>query len=179
MAQLNEEEKDNQNVPSAYEQPTGALALENGGKGDDQSFELFSTRKPKDFSAGLSSGLKNVGKGIGAGLATAIAAPIAGARAGGLSGFGKGLGMGLIAAVVLPVGGVATGMYQIGRGVYNTPEAIEKSKENQEWDKKKRQWFTYNLKKEAEHILNMSEEDFLKTQQTNDEEKVRLEKQSI
>lgn len=120
MAQSNEQQKkdqnkqdnDNQNIPSQYQQPTGALAIENGGQDDEeQSFELFSTRKPKDFRAGLSSGLKNVGKGVGAGLATAIAAPIAGAKEGGVGGFAKGLGVGLIAAVALPVGGVATGMY--------------------------------------------------------------------
>eukprot|EP01084_Bolivina_argentea_P043037 79317_1 len=177
MAQM-KEEKENQNVvPSVYEQPTGALALENGGKDDDQSFNLFSTRKPKGLGAGLSSGLKNVGKGIGAGLATAIAAPIAGAKEGGLSGFGKGVGVGLVAAVALPLGGVATGLYQIGRGIINTPEHIQKSKENQEWDQKKRQWYTYDLKKEAEHILNMSEEDFLASQPGNDEQK--KEKQTV
>lgn len=63
----------------------------------------------------------------------------------------------------------------MGRGIINTPDAYQKKKENQEWDPKKREWYTYDLKKEAEHILNMSEEDFLKAQQQqmqgNDEQK--------
>ena len=41
---------------------------------------LFSTRKPKDGWAGISSGLKSVGKGTVAGVASLIAQPIAGAQ---------------------------------------------------------------------------------------------------
>lgn len=39
---------------------------------------LFSTRKPKDAAAGLSSGLKSIGKGFAAGAVGLIAAPTAG-----------------------------------------------------------------------------------------------------
>lgn len=172
MAQANDsnnqsQDNNNQNVHPSLQAPTGALALENGGKGDSNEsmeFDLFSTRRPKDVGAGLSSGLKNMGKGIAAGLGALVAAPIVGAKEGGLSGFGKGLGTGLAAAVVLPVSGVATGVYQIGRGVMNTPDSIKNSQENKEWDPKTREWYAYDLKKEAEHILNMKEEDFVKSQ---------------
>ena len=111
-----------------------------------------------------------MGKGIGVGLATAVAAPIVGAREGGLMGFAKGVGLGCVAAVTMPIAGVGTGLYQMGRGAFNQVEAIQKSKENQDWDHKNRKWYTYNLKEEAEHILNMKEEDFMgkdKLQQTN------------
>jgi hypothetical protein len=36
---------------------------------DDEPIELFSTRRPKDFRAGISSGLKSLGKGVAAGVA--------------------------------------------------------------------------------------------------------------
>ena len=45
---------------------------------------LFSTRRPKDGWAGLSSGLKSASKGTVAGLASLIAQPIAGAHEGGV-----------------------------------------------------------------------------------------------
>lgn len=45
---------------------------------------LFSTRRPKDGWAGISSGLKSVGKGTIAGVASLIAQPIAGAQENGV-----------------------------------------------------------------------------------------------
>ena len=55
---------------------------------------LFSTKKPKDGWAGLSSGLKSVAKGTVAGAASLIAQPIAGAQEGGVKGFFGGLATG-------------------------------------------------------------------------------------
>lgn len=52
---------------------------------------LFSTRRPKDGWAGVSSGLKSVTKGTVAGVASLIAQPIAGAQEGGVKGFFGGL----------------------------------------------------------------------------------------
>jgi len=141
----------------------GVPALQNGGEGDDlEGFTLFSTRAPKDAAAGFSSGLQNIGKGLLGGVGALIAAPIAGAKSGGASGFAKGLGAGIIAAVALPIGGIGTGVYQIGRGLFNTPNAILESNEDKEWDSEKRVWFSYDLHEEAGRVLNLSEEDFLK-----------------
>ena len=44
---------------------------------------LFSTRKPKDGWAGLSSGLKSVVKGTAAGVASLVGQPMVGAKQGG------------------------------------------------------------------------------------------------
>lgn len=53
---------------------------------NEQSLELpFSTRRPRDFGAGLSSGLKSVAKGVGLGVASLVAAPAYGAVQVGLS----------------------------------------------------------------------------------------------
>lgn len=46
--------------------------------GDDINLDeinIFSTRKPKDAAAGLSSGLKNLGKGVLGGAAALLYAP--------------------------------------------------------------------------------------------------------
>ena len=68
--------------------------------------DLFSTRRPKDFRAGLSSGLKSMAKGMLAGTAGLVAAPVMGAREDGVRGCVKGVAVGVAGAVVLPVAGL-------------------------------------------------------------------------
>jgi len=83
---------------------------------------LFSTRKPKDGWAGLSSGLKSFAKGTAAGVASLVAQPIAGAQEAGIKGFLQGIATGVVTAFALPVTGVCVGAYQVGRGVVNSAE---------------------------------------------------------
>jgi len=139
------------------------VMLQNGGEGDElDDITMFSTRRPKDLMAGLSSGLKNASKGVMSGVAAAVSLPVLGAREGGVAGFGKGLMAGAVAGLALPVAGVATGVYQIGRGVFNTPEAIMEARDGKEWDSKKREWYTYSLQEESGRILNQTEEEYVK-----------------
>ena len=65
-----------------------------------------------------------------------------------MKGAAKGLGVGLVTGTGLIVGGAATGVYQITRGVINTPNAIIQKSKGKEWDPVKRQWFYYNLEEE-------------------------------
>ena len=113
---------------------------------------LFSTRKPKDGWAGLSSGLKSVAKGAGAGLAALIAAPIAGAHRDGATGFLKGLATGVASAVALPVTGVCVGAYQVGRGMANSGEAMRNARKGMMWDVDRRDWYFYSLEQELVDI---------------------------
>ena len=121
-----------------------------------QSF--FSTRKPKDGWAGLSSGLKSVGKGTAAGVAALIAAPVAGAQEEGVKGFLTGLATGVASAVALPVTGICVGAYQVGRGVVNSGDALRNAREGMLWDDDKREWYYYLLDKEAADIKQLEEE---------------------
>jgi X-domain of DnaJ-containing/DnaJ domain/Autophagy-related protein C terminal domain len=114
---------------------------------------LFSTRKPKDGWAGLSSGLKSVAKGAGAGVAALIAAPIAGAQQEGATGFVKGLAAGVASAVAFPVIGLSVGAYQVTRGVINSGEAMRSARKGMLWDSEQREWYFYLLDKEMEGIL--------------------------
>ena len=94
--------------------PDGADAAA-GSNSDASGFsmdDLFSTRKPRDFRAGVASGLKSFGKGIITGAAGLVAAPIIGAREEGFAGAAKGLGAGIVGAVVLPVAGLGVGTVQ-------------------------------------------------------------------
>jgi len=141
---------------------------------DPSGADLFSTRRPRDWKAGLSSGTKNVLKGVAAGAAAVIAAPIvatqdsiskgqqdpASKAANGLMGFGKGLFFGVMAGVALPVAGIATGIYQVGRGVFNTPDAIVQAGDGKDWDPKRRIWYLYDLQAEAERVLKETEEEY-------------------
>eukprot|EP00584_Thalassiosira_punctigera_P011116 CAMPEP_0172528338 /NCGR_PEP_ID=MMETSP1067-20121228/2767_1 /TAXON_ID=265564 ORGANISM="Thalassiosira punctigera, Strain Tpunct2005C2" /NCGR_SAMPLE_ID=MMETSP1067 /ASSEMBLY_ACC=CAM_ASM_000444 /LENGTH=618 /DNA_ID=CAMNT_0013312229 /DNA_START=136 /DNA_END=1995 /DNA_ORIENTATION=- len=113
---------------------------------------LFSTRRPKDGWAGISSGLKSVTKGTVAGVASLIAQPIAGAQEGGIKGFFGGLATGVASAVALPVTGVCVGAYQVGRGVANSVEAVSASKAGMQWDQEKREWIFYYLNKDKEEV---------------------------
>ncbi|KAK1737064.1 DnaJ domain-containing protein [Skeletonema marinoi] len=113
---------------------------------------LFSTRRPKDGWAGLSSGLKSIGKGTAAGVASLIAQPIAGAHENGVKGFFGGLATGVASAVALPVTGVCVGAYQMSRGVANSVEAMNASKQGMMWDNEKREWIHYYLGKDKELV---------------------------
>jgi curved DNA-binding protein CbpA len=119
---------------------------------------LFSTRRPKDGWAGLSSGLKNACKGTVAGLGCLIANPIIGAHSDGVKGFAAGLGSGVVAAVALPTTGIAIGLAQVGRGLYNSVEAVQAANQGKVWDDGKRHWYFYRLDKEWEEIQVLEEE---------------------
>jgi hypothetical protein len=113
---------------------------------------LFSTRRPKDGWAGLSSGLKSVAKGTAAGVATLIAAPIAGAQQDGVKGLLTGLATGVASAVALPVTGLCVGAYQLGRGIANSGEAFASAQAGMLWDEDKREWHFYSIEKEKATI---------------------------
>ena len=118
---------------------------------------LFSTRRPKDGWAGLSSGLKSVAKGTAAGVATLIAAPIAGAQQDGVRGLLTGLATGVASAVALPVTGLCVGAYQVGRGIVNSGEAFSSAQAGKLWDEDKREWYFYVLDREKQEIEREAE----------------------
>lgn len=144
-----------------------AVAAGDEGKGDsadDQELreaqevfnQLFSTRRPKDAGAGISSGLKSIAKGTLAGAASLVAQPIAGAQQDGARGFLTGLASGVASAVALPVTGVCVGVMQIGRGVANTGEAMRSHKQGMYWDHEKREWIHYHLDEELKTVEKLS-----------------------
>ena len=53
---------------------------------------LFSMRRPRNATAGVSSGLKSAAKGVGMGVVGLVAAPMLGAKENGIKGFLAGLG---------------------------------------------------------------------------------------
>lgn len=121
---------------------------------------LFSTRKPKDGWAGLSSGLKSVAKGTASGLGLLVAAPISGAVEGGATGFVQGLAAGVAGAVALPVTGVCVGAYQVGRGLVNSAEAMQSAAQGKVWDHEEREWKFYRLDEDDvfENLKKLEEE---------------------
>eukprot|EP00934_Nitzschia_sp_Nitz4_P008129 Nitzschia sp. Nitz4//scaffold278_size24532//14220//16395//NITZ4_008377-RA/size24532-augustus-gene-0.12-mRNA-1//1//CDS//3329545381//8119//frame0 len=116
---------------------------------------LFSTRRPKDGWAGLSSGLKSVAKGTAAGVASLVAQPVVGAKQGGVGGFLTGLATGVASCVALPVTGVCVGAYQVTRGVVNSAEAVSSSSKGMVWDDQSREWVYYRLDDDAEQVKQL------------------------
>ena len=128
---------------------------------------------------GFSSGASNIFKGIAAGTAVLFAAPVAGAVegskngggfTGGLKGFGVGLGAGIAGGTGIAAAGTATGMAQVGRGMYHTPGAVGAISEGKDWDEEKRQWIIYDLKVEADEVFAISEQDLINSilEETNE-----------
>ena len=89
----------------------------------------------QDLRDGIGYGAGNIIKGALGGAAMIVGAPIKGAydgateggTLGAVKGFGMGLGLGVLGGVSMAVGGALTGVYQIGRGIYNTPGSISAS----------------------------------------------------
>lgn len=108
-------------------------------------------------------------KGAVGGAVMVVASPIQGASqgakeggvTGGLKGFGVGLATGILGGTAMALGGVATGMYQIGRGVYHTPGELKAWQDGKEWDEEKQEWVFYNLSAEASEILELSDDEFV------------------
>lgn len=113
---------------------------------------LFSTRRPKNATAGLSSATKSISRGFLAGAVSLVAQPIAGAQQEGTKGFFKGLATGVASAIALPATGVCVGAYQVARGVGNQTEANKATRKGMEWNDGKREWYYYFLDKEREEI---------------------------
>lgn len=84
-----------------------------------------------------------------------------GGALGAVKGFGIGLGVGIVSGTAMAVGGAATGVYQIGRGLYNTPASVTESAKHKEWDQERGCWYEYSLEEEANKFLHMSDDDFV------------------
>ena len=147
-------------VVQGVPKPAGGDAPKEESSLDDMvdldSAALFSTRRPKDVSAGMASGAKTIMKGVVAGAIGLVAAPVMGAREEGVKGFVKGMGMGVAGAIALPVAGTILGCVQVTRGALNTPDAIKQRKAGKVWDEDTRQWVVYNLREEARELLSTS-----------------------
>jgi hypothetical protein len=140
------------------------LTVTQGNQPEFDLNDIFSTRNPRDAAAGLSSGLKSAGKGLFGGLASLVALPVAKAREEGAVGFAKGLGLGVVSAVTMTALGAGTGIIQIGRGIVNTPQAIQARIEEKVWDEEKRVWYFYSLPEEAEKVLKEQPIETIKTE---------------
>jgi hypothetical protein len=148
---------DNSTITQQQQQPDPELEEDLKEAGEVFN-SLFSTRRPKDGWAGISSGLKSIGKGTVAGVASLIAQPIAGAHENGVKGFFGGLATGVASCVALPLTGVCVGAYQVGRGVANSVEAMNASKQGMQWDNEKREWIFYFLEKDKEEVERLEAE---------------------
>ena len=75
-----------------------------------------------------------------------------------MKGFFAGLATGVVTAVALPVTGVCVGTYQVGRGVFNSADAIRSSHQGMLWDEEKREWYFYKLDEELQEITRLEQE---------------------
>ena len=81
---------------------------------------------------------------------------------GAVGGFVVGGLVGSLGGACAAIMGAFTGIKQIGTGLIRTPTAMVNSAMGKEWDDIKQNWDFYDLKKESDIILDVSEEKFLK-----------------
>mmetsp|Transcript_59018 Transcript_59018/g.111184 ORF Transcript_59018/g.111184 Transcript_59018/m.111184 type:complete len:946 (+) Transcript_59018:59-2896(+) len=141
---------------------SGQLAAQSEEDAASTQFEkLLNSTRPRDALDGMGSGVKVAGAGLLLGAGALVAVPVVGAREDGISGFTTGLFKGVIGAVGLTLGGLVAGTIQVGRGVVNTPEAIQQAQQGKRWDSEMGLWVddTTNLRKEAADAENESDGD--------------------
>lgn len=63
-----------------------------------------------------------------------------------------------MSGVGLTLAGVGTGVWQIGSGIANTPNAVKQNAAGKEWNAETGKFYTYNLQEEASAVLEKSEE---------------------
>lgn len=142
--------------------------------------------KPKHILDGIFKGLVNISVGTAVGRVVLVCAPAAVLASsirsayegytsgngeckgivGAMKGFGQGLVTGALGCACFVTAafavGTITGLVQIGRGIYNTPEAIFAIVEGKEWDCDKGTWIEVNLIDDCkEYLEENSEENFL------------------
>ncbi len=149
--------------------PTGADSAEAGAPTSSDSaavatesdldFEIFSTRRPRNLIAGISSGGKSVAKGFFGGIFGLVSAPLMGGRENGFQGFCAGLASGFVGAIALPVTGALVATMQVGRGLLNTAEEVMERSNGKDWDQEKREWYLYDLPADVERVRLLDEFD--------------------
>jgi curved DNA-binding protein CbpA len=75
-----------------------------------------------------------------------------------VGGFFTGLATGVASCVALPVTGVCVGAVQIGRGVFNSAEAVSSAGKGMVWNDDTREWFYYRLDDDAEEVKKTEEQ---------------------
>lgn len=152
-----------QQYDGTAEPPATATAGAKSHQGDEQLPTIFYNSAPKDAVQGIGHGLLNVGSGVALGVAGLLSTPVLayqGAKKSGVGGAILGVGGGLGSAIAFPLAGAATGVAQVGRGLFNTPSAVMEKNADKVWDKERHVWYTVDLPKEADLVLNETEAQF-------------------
>ena len=104
---------------------------------------LASTRRPQNVMSGFGSGARTFVKCAGLGAATMVSTPFAATYTAASTGWKEGFGVlaaGTASAAALTAVAVAVPTVQIGRGIYNTPDAISGMAGGMDWDEDARAW---------------------------------------
>jgi curved DNA-binding protein CbpA len=101
----------------------------------DNIVQMFSSN-PKHLGCGLMTAGRDLTLGVTAGVASLVVAPVAGGKQDGVAGTLKGTGLGLGGLVAFPVAGVTSALFQVGKGLWNTPIALyHMAVDDAVWDK--------------------------------------------
>lgn len=96
--------------------------------------ELFSLGPPRDVLAGFWSGVRCAVTGIFVGLAGVVTQPIEGYRTAHWTGFFRGAAIGVGSFFFFSATGFCTGFFQLVRGIFATPAAVNAASRGLRWD---------------------------------------------
>ena len=106
---------------------------------------LYTTKRPADLIDGTLNGVGNITKGVLVGTAAWGAVTVIETKDRGCVGCMSGFGKGSVLFCGLTLVGVCTGITQIIRGVWNTPEAIINKMKGKEWNTETREWYLFYI----------------------------------
>lgn len=119
---------------------------------------LYATKRPADVIDGTLNGVGNVTKGVLVGTAAWGAVTVIETKDRGCVGCMSGFGKGALVAVGLTFVGVVTGVTQIIRGIWNTPEAIINKMKGKEWNSETREWYLFYIEEEKKQYVDKTDE---------------------
>ena len=112
----------------------------------------FNVRTPRHLWEGFLFGLENISDGCWKGMTGILEHGYQGWKHAGFAGVLTGSVIGTMHGALLAIGGVLAGVYQMGAGIGNTPQALTASKEGKMWDDENKVWRVYKLDEEHQEV---------------------------
>ena len=121
------------------------------------TYSLFSTKKPRTILDGTSSAIFNIGSGVILGTSIICITPCISIQKNGIYGLINGILKGTLVGSLFTISGIFIGIYQLLRGILNTPYSIYSILNGKSWDNYDMNWVNYNLENEISNFNKLEQ----------------------
>lgn len=122
------------------------------------SLSVFSIKTPKSIFDGSYSAIMNVFTAIGLGGSFMVMSPYIQYKKSGVLGIINGTLKGSIVGSIVLVIGSLVGIFQLVRGIFNTPNSIYQLLKGKSWSELDNKWIYYNLEQEMNYVKQLEKE---------------------